>query len=119
MTMQFTWADSAPQPVPDGMHYATFKSVEAVPEREFDGKKVPGVRWQFEIANGPNKGRTASRITGVSPTDKSMCGKIIAGLLSRTPRPGEACDIGQCVGKTYAIVVTKGVVESVGQPPQQ
>jgi hypothetical protein len=90
--------------VPAGNYRAKFLGVEEQPANVAKNYAA-GLRWKWEILDGPQAKQVASRITGKSPTPANGCGKVISGLLGQPLTPGLAVDLGGCVGKTYLIVV--------------
>ena len=102
--------------VPVGSYLAKFVGVE--PTSNEIGE---GIRWIFEVTNGPQRGQRCSRITNAVPTLKNACGKILAGL-GAVLVAGAQVDIDGFVGATFLIVVAQtdsGAtrVESVSPPP--
>ena len=117
--MAFTLTVTSGEGVPAGSYLATFAGIEPV-NNEFGD----GLRWQFTVVAGPQKGCKASRTTQPKPSPKNGCGKVLTGLLGRQLNPGESLDVEQFVGQTYLIVVAQTEsgstrVESVTQPPTQ
>jgi hypothetical protein len=103
--------------VPAGSYLARFAAVETT-SNEFG----EGLKWVFEVTNGPSKGAKTSRITSQSPTLKNSCGKMLAGITGRTLAPEESVDIDAFLGKTYLVVVVltdSGAtrIDSVSPPP--
>jgi hypothetical protein len=118
--MNMVWKDAG-EKLADGSYYATYSGHEIAPPRQWQGKEIgEGVAWKWAVASGPHTGRTCQRITGRTPMPATACGKVVAGLLGRTPAVGE--DVGaslqDCVGKRYLVVVQGGKVDSVALPPQ-
>ncbi len=110
--------------VPAGSYLAKYTGVEAQPADPLRGMGE-GLRWAFEITNGPNAGKKTSRITGIAPTPGNACGKVLSGLLGKPLATGDEIDLDALVGKSYLVVVGAGPnggatrVESVTLPPQQ
>jgi hypothetical protein len=119
MSLDFTMGESRPA-LADGSYYASFTGTSPVEAKEHQGKMLdPGIRWEFTVNGGPNKGAKTGRITQLIPTPANGCGRIISGLLGRTPTPGEKLSLADCVGKTFVIVMKGGRVDTVSPPPQQ
>jgi hypothetical protein len=103
--------------VPAGSYLATFTGVEATSNEYGDG-----LRWQFEVINGPNKGAKTSRITSQTPTPKNACGKMLSGITGKTLTPGEDIDLDGFIGKTFLVMVVNtdsgGTrIDSLSAPP--
>jgi hypothetical protein len=103
--------------VPAGSYLAKFVGVEATNNEYGDG-----LRWVFEVVNGPNKGAKTSRITSQAPTPKNACGKMLGGITGKTLTPGEDINLDSFIGKTYLVMVinTDGGgtrIDSVSAPP--
>jgi hypothetical protein len=86
--------------VPAGPHTGEFLGVEP-----FENEHGPGVKWRWKVTEGQHAGGIATRITGLKPTPKNSCGKMLVALLGRTPTEGERIDPASYVGKRYLIVV--------------
>jgi hypothetical protein len=86
---------------PTGSYAARFAGIEETTHDEFGA----GLRWKFEVTQGEQAGKVASRTTGLRPTAKNGCGKMLAGVLGRELRAGEQLDPHQFVGREYLIVV--------------
>jgi hypothetical protein len=103
--------------VPAGSYLAKFTGIEATNNDYGDG-----LRWQFEVLNGENKGLQTSRTTSNKPTLKNSAGKLLAGLAGGALTPGMEIDPIKFVSQTYLIVVANTEsgstrVESVTAPP--
>ena len=93
--------------VPPGMYNARFSGIEQAEANQYGS----GLRWQFEITTGPHAGTKLSRTTGVTPTLKNACGKLLMALSGKTT-----------VGEPYLIIVVQRPeggtsIESVCPPP--
>src|SRR5262249_53374084 len=95
--------------LPAGNYTGTFFGVVAHPEDKVRGYP-PGLRWEWQIDAGDSKGKTASRITGPTPSPSNSCGRILAGLIGRPIQEGEQIDPDAFRGKRYLIKV--GATES-------
>jgi hypothetical protein len=108
--------------VPAGNYTGVFAGLEDVPpnpDRKFDA----GIRWRFTIDDGPCKGEIASRITGLRPTIKTNCGKMLSGLIGRPLRENEEIDTDNYLGRRFLLVVAAGAeggsrVEAVFAAPE-
>jgi hypothetical protein len=92
--------------VPQGTYVAKFIALR---ERHFDqpskfGGDGPRHEWQFEVVEGPQRGKVVAKTTGTDPTSpKSGCFKMLKGLLGRPPDPGEDIDTDAYVGRLYEV----------------
>jgi hypothetical protein len=87
--------------VPPGSYTARFMGVEPVNSDQYG----EGLRWKFAITQGPQRDQVAARITGLTPSPRNGCGKILAGLVNRPLALDEEVDIDQFIGRVYLIVV--------------
>jgi hypothetical protein len=69
----------SPGGVPPGNYAAKFAGVESVTNDKYGD----GLRWKFAISQGPQSGQVASRVTGLTPSPKNGCGKMLSGLVGR------------------------------------
>ena len=93
--------------VPVGNYTGTFSGTEATQAKPEKGYGA-GIRWKFQVDSGPCAGQTTSRVTGMSPTPKNGCGKMLSGLIGRALKEGEQIDPDAFIGKHYMIVVATG-----------
>lgn len=103
--------------VPAGSYLAKFLGYESTTTEFGDC-----LRWQFEVVNGQHTGSRTSRITGLSPTTKNACGRVLSGITGKPLTAGEDIDLESFIGRTYWIVVVNTdsggtKVESVSPPP--
>jgi len=103
--------------LPAGSYVAKFLGVEASEPNQYGA----GLRWLFEVTAGPQAGTKISRTTGVKPTPKNQCGKLLIGVSGKSVL-GEEIDLTQYVGKNYIIVVVNRPeggtsLDSVSMPP--
>jgi hypothetical protein len=103
--------------VPEGTYLAKFVAME--PTTNSYGE---GVKWRWEIVGGAQAGQYASCTTSPNPSARNSCGRIVSGMLGKSLNTGDEHDLAGLVGKTFLIVVRKGVtggtyVESVTQAP--
>src|SRR4051812_48117763 len=87
--------------VPQGFYRAKFLGVEDVNNDMYG----PGLKWSFEITDGAYRGKTPNRTTGLDPSTKSQCGKMLAALAGGSLLVGSEVNIDQYVGRYYEIVV--------------
>lgn len=67
-----------------------------------DGNALqPGMIWEWEVTDGPEKGKIADRMTGKQPTPKSACTAIAAAVSGAMFQEGLSIDFTQFVGKLY------------------
>lgn len=96
---------ATPGGVPAGMYpQAILIGVHEQPADPVRGYEA-GVRWVFEIANGPYRGLKTGRITGRNPTPRNACGRMLAGLTGQPLDMSGDTDLGQLIGRPYAVVV--------------
>jgi len=80
--------------VPAGSYVAKFLGIEATEPNQYG----PGIRWQFEVVAGPHVGTKISRTTGVKPTPKNQCGKMLIAVSGKSIM-GEEIDLARYVGR--------------------
>jgi hypothetical protein len=106
--MKMTFTKSVPD-VPVGKYTARFTGVtlkDASGKLDEKGKPMPpAMTWNFVIVGGPCDGREIDRLTSRTPTPKSGCGKILAGISDEVLTDGAEVDLGQFTGKLYRITV--------------
>jgi hypothetical protein len=88
--------------VPPGAYRARFLGCSpSKPHAEYG----PGIAFEFAIVGGQFDGEKVGRVTGLRPTPKNACGKLVRGLLGRAPSPGESVDLDGPVGKSFHVTV--------------
>jgi hypothetical protein len=108
--------------LPEGSYYGEFVGVEKV-ENRFQPDKG-ALRWDWKVTQGEFTGKIMSRTTGDKPGPDNACGRILIGLLGRTPTANENVNIKAFVGRKYLCQVAKAKdstttrVESVTLLPQ-
>jgi hypothetical protein len=90
-----------PGGVPSGTYRAKFCGVEPSQHAEYG----PGVRFLFEVTDGPYAGQQTGRVTALKPTPGNNTGRMLAGIVGRPLRPDEEVDIDQYVGRPYLLTV--------------
>jgi hypothetical protein len=94
-----TFRFKSAEAIPPGQYLAKFVGVEETEHAEFG----PGLAWKFQILEGPEHGRTVSRVTAPEPTEKNSCGKMIRALAGS--RKVTEVDSDEFVGQHYQILV--------------
>lgn len=87
--------------VPAGTYKADFVDCEETDHEQWG----PGLKWVFEIAEGPHAGQFAYRTTKDKATLKNSCGKFLSAL---TGKPAAQCidiDTDDYIGRRYFITV--------------
>lgn len=97
--MEFTVADSSGPP--PAIYKAVFQGVVKTTHPEYGD----GARFDWKVVGGEHDGRVASRTCKPTPSSKNVTGKLMAGLLGGSMKPGEKVSLASCVGKVYTIVV--------------
>ncbi|HBO43754.1 MAG TPA: hypothetical protein DD670_07450 [Planctomycetaceae bacterium] len=83
--------------VPAGLYKTRFVTVEQTEHDEYGA----GLKFVFDVIQGDHVGEQATRITGARPTAKNAAGRMLAGLLGETLKPGTTVNLDRCVGKEY------------------
>jgi hypothetical protein len=91
----------SPGGVPPGNYTTTFAGLENVTSEKYG----EGLRWKFKVAQGMHAGQMASRITGLTPSPRNACGKMLSGLLGRQLNPDEEVEVGQFIDQVFMAVV--------------
>jgi len=108
--------------LPEGTYYGEFVAVDKT-ENKFQADKG-ALRWDWKVTQGEFAGKIMSRTTGDKPGPDNACGRILIGLLGKTPAANETINIKACVGRKYICQVAKAKdstttrVESVTLLPQ-
>jgi len=89
---------------PAGVYKARFTGVEEMTHAEYGD----GLRFDFEIVDGPNKGKRTCRITSADPTPRNAAGRMLSDLAGVAPSNGVSINLDDCVGREYTIVVREG-----------
>jgi hypothetical protein len=87
---------------PPGNYKARFVGVEQTTHEEYG----PGLRWSWEVSDGPQAGVIATRTTSPKPTTGNAAGKLIAAMTGATLAGGQKASVRDCVGKAFLISVT-------------
>jgi hypothetical protein len=89
--------------VPTGQYRAKFMGVKQ------DDRPHPeygiGLKWQFEVVDGPSAGKIASRTTSSSPTLQNACGRMLQMLTGGTAALHEEFDLDKHIGRLFQILV--------------
>jgi hypothetical protein len=101
MTLGFTIKS---KDCPAGIHKAAFVGAERTTHAEYGD----GLKFEFEVVEGPHKGMRAFRYTSADPTPRNAAGRLMADLANVTAANGVSIDLDACVGKEYMIVVREG-----------
>ena len=86
---------------PAGNYKASFLSVEPTVHESYG----EGLRFSWTVAEGPQKGVTATRGTGNKPSTGNAAGKMIAALTGQSLTSGQKVSVSACIGATYLITV--------------
>jgi hypothetical protein len=86
---------------PAGNYKARFVGVEQTTHEEYGD----GLRWKWEVVDGPQAGVIATRTTSPKPTTGNAAGKLIAAMTGATLAGGQKASVRDCVGKTFLISV--------------
>ena len=86
---------------PAGAHKALFTGVEEMTHPEYGA----GLRFDFEVSEGPHKGKRTCRITGADPTPRNAAGRMLADLAGVAPANGVSVNLDDHVGREFTIVV--------------
>ena len=117
--MKFTYKDD-PYNVDDGRYLARFKEVVpfvSATAKDKDGNPIPpGLKWVFQIAEGPDTGCLVNKITSATPTKKNSCGRMLQALFDGGIDDGMEIDTGKMVGPVYRITVAEGNVSDNPTP---
>jgi hypothetical protein len=101
MTMGFTIKSND---CPAGVHKAVFNGCERTTHVEYGD----GLKFEFEVVDGPHKGVRACRYTSADPTPRNAAGRLMADLAGQKPTNNLSVDVDEFVGHQYLIVVREG-----------
>jgi hypothetical protein len=98
--MSIVWKESTNEWLPIGIHEGEFAGFEVL---EAKGEFKEAIQFKFN-ANG----KMAGNIGAIPPTAKNVAGKLIVGLLGKTPETGQNIEdqLKACVGQKYTLVVS-------------
>lgn len=121
--MKMTYTKSAFE-MPDGKYLAKFLGVTLRDDKPGDKPRLgqdgnplpPAMTWDFEIAEGPEKGKKADKLTGRIPTPKSGCGKMLAAIADTVLKDGIEVDLSNYVGRLYRITIEENRVSDRSPP---
>lgn len=110
--MKFVYTKSAFE-MPDGKYLAKFLGCQMrddkpgeKPRLGNDGNPLPpAMMWNFEIADGPERGKKSDKLTGRVPTPKSGCGKMLAAIADTILKDGQEIDIEPFIGQLYRVTI--------------
>lgn len=89
---------------PAGLYKARFLGIEEMMHAEYGA----GLRFDFEVTEGPQQGKRAVRITGAKPTPRNAAGRMLCDLAGVSPANGVSNEADEFVGREYTIVVREG-----------
>jgi hypothetical protein len=86
---------------PAGVFKARFDGVEEMTHPEYG----PGLRFDFEVMEGPNKGKRTCRITSAEPTPRNAAGRMLADLAGVHASDGVSVNVDDYLNREYTVVV--------------
>ena len=86
---------------PAGVYKARFTGVEEMNHAEYGD----GLRFDFEVLDGPQKGKRTCRITSADPTPRNAAGRMLGDLAGVAPANGVSVNLDDYVGREFTIVV--------------
>jgi hypothetical protein len=86
---------------PAGVFKARFEGVEMTNHPEYGD----GLRFTYEVTEGPHRGKRPCRVTSATPTPRNAAGRLLADLAGATPANNLSVDPDKFVGREYTIVV--------------
>lgn len=90
--------------VPPGTYIGKFTGTESTEHPEFN----EGLRWAFQIVEGPFTGWDVFRTTKPTPKKRTNCGKFLASLAGTTPAMGLDVQTDDYIGHRYVLIVDFG-----------
>lgn len=110
---------------PPGLYRAKFLGAKADTHPEYGA----GLKWEFEVVDGPSAGKVIGRTTSPAPTLKNGCGKMLQMLTGGTAALHQEFDLDQYVGRVFQVMVETNstgtgtrvgsVMPTTGQPAAQ
>ena len=86
---------------PAGVYRARFAGAETTSHAEFGD----GLRFEFEVTDGPQQGKRPSRITSADPTPHNVAGRMLCDLAGVAPANGVSINLDDYLNREYTIVV--------------
>lgn len=99
--MQLVMTDNSGPP--PGLYTAAFAEFKQTTSEQYGA----GLCLTFTVDSGEHSGVKVGRTGKPTPTPQNVMGKLLAGLLGRQMKPGEAINLSDFVGKRYTIVVAQ------------
>jgi hypothetical protein len=82
-----------------------------------NGEKIPpGYMWVFQLQEGEDKGKEASKLTTKQPTLKNSCGKMLMAVAGRELGSKETINLDDYVGAFYMVTIREGYVTDSPPP---
>ena len=91
-----------PLGIPVGQYKAQFVGLEPAKSSQYGD----GMRWKFQVCEGPLAGAYTSRQTAVAPTPSNSCGKMLSGVAGKQIVMDETVDLNLFIGQVYRVLVT-------------
>ncbi len=86
---------------PPGLYRTKFLGAKADTHPEYGA----GLKWEFEVTEGPMAGKIVGRTTSPAPTLKNGCGKMLQMLTGGTAALHQEFDLDQYVGREFQVMV--------------
>lgn len=91
-----------PLGIPVGQYKVQFIGLEPAKSSQYGD----GLRWKFQVCEGPLTGAFTARQTAVAPTPGNSCGKMLSGVAGKTIVMDESVDLDLFIGQVYRVLVT-------------
>jgi hypothetical protein len=67
-----------------------------------------GLKWQFKFAEGPDAGKQFQIVTGMQPSLKNACGRLIMSMMDLSDIPADGFDDVAYRGGYYKVSIRDG-----------
>lgn len=86
---------------PAGSYRCTFLGVKHTTHEEYG----EGLRFEFQVLDGPHAGSIAARTTNAKPTPNNAAGRLLSQITGANLSGGQKASVRDAVGKAFLVIV--------------